>query len=177
MQSKELENIRKQFGGFSKMIQNDAEHYIENMFPEAVGTTIIIVAQTKNSIDQSKEAYHRAQRYLSPFLNFGFLHASRSSLESQLDCTNDFVFACALKKGKQVLQKTILDMYNDTGRLGSNSHSFPDTPDLNYQFDWRAGLGVSVHSAYIALSHARANEFLLDNAFRNMPQEQLLFEI
>tara|TARA_R110002073_G_scaffold8027_19_gene44882 strand:+ start:18852 stop:19379 length:528 start_codon:yes stop_codon:yes gene_type:complete len=158
MDESEIEIVRRTFGGFARLIRDDAEAYIGWLLGipnlDVDFCTGIFLAQTGGSKKRSEVAWADIERATESLTEAGFLRASEGPCSAQIGHGNDFVYVCGISHEQCGLSMhSVFDMFC--------SVTFPSRS----QSAWRSGFGISIHTAYVALSHAKENEMWADDAF------------
>jgi len=152
-----IENVRREFGGFSRLIRDDAEEYIGWLLNvrdcDRDQTTAIFLAQTGGSFARSTAARTFVEQETEPLLHAGWDRAMQARCDDQLGNGIDFVYACSIAHCQSFSMRETFELFC-TIRLTSQRES-----------EWRTGFGTSIHTAYVALSHAKANETWVDDAY------------
>lgn len=153
MDFEELEKVRREFGGFSDLIRDDAEDFVHALLGMPSTHTAILLAQTQGRRRDGENAWEIAYRTTEPFAKHGFSRPPERHCAAQIGQGSDFVYACGRCSPQQEL--TLLP---DFAKLICEL-------DLRFKssMDWRVGVGISVHSAYVALSHAESGQLWVDD--------------
>lgn len=156
-----IEQVRRDFGGFAELIRNDAEDYVSFLLGEDSGRcTTIFLGMTDGTPEDGSKALRCVEEATQHLEEYGFQRPESTRCTQQIGFGDDFVYACSIDTDETVDDyRQILEL---VGAIQFRSA-------VSYQ--WRVGIGVDRHTAYVALSHAKANQLWADNLIGGMIED------